>query len=39
MITLQNLHQNRNANTSYSWEQYKEPVEEFLILLTFTMTL
>ena len=30
MIALQNLCQNHNSNTSYSWEQYQGPMEEFL---------
>ena len=30
MIALQNLCQNHNSNTSFSWEQYQGPMEEFL---------
>ena len=29
-ISLQNLCQNHNPKTTYSWEQYQEPMEEFL---------
>ena len=30
MISLQNLCQNHNPKANYSWEQYQEPMEEFL---------
>ena len=30
MSSLQNLCQNHNRKTNYSWEQYQEPMEEFL---------
>ena len=30
MIALQNLCKNHNSNISYCWEQYQEPMEEFL---------
>ena len=30
MIALQNLFRNHNSKTNYSWEQYQEPMEEFL---------
>ena len=29
-IALQNFCQNHNPKTNYSWEQYQEPLEEFL---------
>ena len=30
VIALQNLCQNHNPKTNYSWEQYQEPMDEFL---------
>lgn len=30
IIVLQSLSQNHNPKTNYSWEQYQEPMDEFL---------